>query len=90
MENYLSGRGVSLDNTTNDGSSFTPYLQPGKHGASSNDQRSDSDVEENFSTEIIYEEKDCPKVEVLSSDGSPRKILIHLPDGKVLEISCIY
>ena len=43
-----------------------------------------------YESEVIYEEKDCPKVEVLSTDGVPAKIVIHLQDGKLLEINCLY
>ena len=40
--------------------------------------------------EVIFDEKDCPKVEVISVDSKPRQIVIHLPDGRLLKINCEY
>ena len=42
------------------------------------------------SPEIIYQEEGAPKVEVLSVDGKPTKLLIHFENDKVLEIDCLY
>jgi hypothetical protein len=50
----------------------------------------DTDGKENEQVEVVYDEANCPKVEVVSSEGKPRRIVIHLPDGKLLEISCEY
>ena len=47
---------------------------------------SESDLE----SEIIYDQANCPKVEVLSENGVPQKILIHLEDEKILQIQCNY
>ena len=41
-------------------------------------------------TQVIYEEKDAPRVEVVSMDGVPREIIISMVDGKILRIACDY
>ena len=87
MESYLSGKGASLDASKS--SSFSSYLNQGNEDGDSESLESSREVKEQVS-EIIYDEKDCPKVEVISTDGSPTKIVIHLPEGKILEINCLY
>jgi hypothetical protein len=46
--------------------------------------------ESETSTQVIYEEKDAPRVEVLSVDGVPSEIVISMVDGKILRIACDY
>jgi len=41
-------------------------------------------------TEVILDEANCPKVEVVSQDNIPQKIVIHLEDGRLLTIGCQY
>jgi hypothetical protein len=87
MESYLSSQGVGLI-SPND-SSFSSYLR----NEESVEQKPSSEItvdETNSTTEVIYDEKDCPRVEVVSVDGNPQKILIHLLDSKLLEINCHY
>ena len=87
MESYLSSKGASLS-SPND-SSFSSYLRNDE----SVEQTSSTEItvdEANCTTEVIYDEKDCPRVEVVSIDGNPQKILIHLLDSKLLEINCHY
>lgn len=87
MESYLKGRGFN-DNTEVLDTSFTPY------GKSDQDNSSDSvspeATPENLSSEVIFDEKDCPKVEVKSLDGKPSEIIIHLTDGRILCVECQY
>lgn len=87
MENYLKGRGFSQEKGSNSG--FSSYL------ASDSSLKADSPSAEETthveqSTEIIYQEEGAPKVEVLSVDGKPTKLLIHFENDKVLEIDCLY
>ena len=90
MENYLSGRGAGedIDLSKND-SSFRPFLSQAP--SSSNESNL---VEPNLASEadsqVIFDEKDCPKVEVVSVDQQPRQIVIHLDDGRQLKINCEY
>ena len=87
MESYLKGRGFKENSKTLD-TSFTPY------GKSDQDAPSESSppevTPENLSSEVIFDEKDCPKVEVKSLDGKPSEIIIHLTDGRILCIECQY
>jgi hypothetical protein len=46
--------------------------------------------ESETSTQVIYEEKDAPQVEVVSVDGVPSEIIISMVDGKILRIACDY
>ena len=90
MENYLTGRGGNDDIKLSEvDSSFRPLLI--HH---TNDQVQQNADEENLesegSTEVIYNEEDCPKVEVTSVDSKPKQIVIHLPDGRLLKINCEY
>ena len=89
MQGYLSGRTGNLDSSDhNEESNFRPFLQ------NPDVEAADSNVapipESNLQSEVIYEEANCPKVEVLSEDGVPRKIVVHLQDGRLLEITCNY
>ena len=87
MENYLKGRGFSNEKTTDSG--FSSYI------ASDSSPETDPPSAEivvgaEQSTEIIYQEEGAPKVEVMSVDGKPTKLLIHFENDKVLEIDCLY
>ena len=42
------------------------------------------------SGEIVFEQVDGPKVEVISEDGKVTKIVVHLAPDKILEINCEY
>ena len=90
MENYLTGRGGKDDiNFSDVDSSFRPFLSH-----PTNDQVEPNvdevNLESEGSTEVIYNEQDCPKVEVISVDSKPKQIVIHLPDGRLLKINCEY
>jgi hypothetical protein len=88
MENYLTGRegGNNLDVSTKD-SSFRSFLsEPTDSQTTSADLEP---VEEGIS-EVIFDEKDCPKVEVISVDSKPSQIVVHLEDGRLLKINCEY
>ena len=87
MESYLSSKGAGLSSPSD--SSFSSYLGNDAVGDESSSPEGVVD-EVKSKTEVIYEEKDCPRVEVVSLDGNPQKILIHLLDGKLLEINCHY
>jgi len=86
MESYLKGRGYK-DDLKKD-SSFESLLETSK-------KRPETPlvdpVEANpAQKEVIYEQENCPKVEVISVDGKPTSIVIHLEDGRLLEIDCVY
>jgi hypothetical protein len=88
MESYLKGRGFK-DSVSPDSSSFRGLFEDQK---TMSDTVSDQEKVEKAESEIstIYDEKDCPKVEVVSEDGRPTAILIHMPDNRILELECHY
>jgi len=88
MESYLTGRGNSSESDSAEDSGFRSYLSDQPKQATVPVNASDSDQDEQV--EVVYQEADCPKVEVVSVEGKPQRIVIHLPDGKLLEISCEY
>ena len=92
MQGYLSGRTGKIDSSdqSSDSSEFRPFLD-----SSSNENATDTDlpaseIESNVEKEVIFDEADCPKVEVVSEDGVPQRIVIHLQDGRLLELVCKY
>jgi hypothetical protein len=89
MESYLTGRGDSSGDAlpSSEEEGFRSYLDDDPKQVIS---PADTDGKENEQVEVVYDEANCPKVEVVSSEGKPRRIVIHLPDGKLLEISCEY
>jgi len=86
MESYLKGRGYK-DDLKKD-SSFESLLDTSKKTL---ETPHPDPVEVNpAQKEVIYEQENCPKVEVVSIDGKPTSIEIHLQDGRLLEIDCVY
>ena len=86
MESYLKGRGYK-DDLKKD-SSFESLLDTSKKTL---ETPQPDPVEVNpAQKEVIYEQENCPKVEVISVDGKPTSIVIHLQDGRLLEIDCVY
>ena len=88
MENYLAGRGHTSESDSFEDPGFRSYLDDGPKQVAVPVDASDSQQDEQV--EVVYDQADCPKVEVVSVEGKPRRIVIHLPDGKLLEISCEY
>ena len=86
MESYLKGRGYK-DDLKKD-SSFESLLDTSKKTL---ETPKPDPVEVNpAQKQVIYEQENCPKVEVVSIDGKPTSIVIHLQDGRLLEIDCVY
>ena len=88
MESYLAGRGHTSEGDSSVDPGFRSYLDDGPKQVGVSVDASDSQQDEQV--EVVYDQADCPKVEVVSVEGEPRRIVIHLPDGKLLEISCEY
>ena len=86
MDSYLKGRGFK--EVESGDSKFEGFLegQSGKADAKQKNVSEDRPQEKS----VIYEEEGCPKVELVSEDGRPTSLVIHLPDGRLLEIDCIY
>ena len=87
MESYLKGRGYK-EPIESEESKFQGFLE-GKNSSDETEKKDDS-VQIPQEKEVIYEKEGCPKVEVISEDGCPTTIVIHLPDGRLLEIDCQY
>ena len=91
MDSYLSGRGFDANRGDKDCSSEFKSLGSLMDLAKTMSQ-ADSTVsnESETSTQVIYEEKNSPRVEVKSVDGVPSEIIITMLDGKILRIACDY
>ena len=95
MENYLTGRGDSTNSALDDqGSSpFRSYLEQGSDIESiPNEEFEDAsgDPAAVGETQVLYEEEEGPKVEVVSVDGRPVQIVVRLESGRRLELNCEY
>ncbi|MFP6894287.1 MAG: hypothetical protein VCA18_11080 [Opitutales bacterium] len=94
MENYLTGRTDSghpaLEGEGN--SSFRSYLeQESASPSDSPDEQLSVDSPADLGeTALLYEEDGGPKVEVVSIDGRPVQIVVHLESGRILELNCDY
>jgi len=86
MESYLKGRGYKDD--LNKDSSFESLLETSKKKPETSQVEPVEAIP--AQKEVIYEQENCPKVEVVSVDGKPTSIVIHLQDGRLLEIDCVY
>lgn len=87
MESYLKGRGFK-DPIESENPVFKGFLEGQK--PSDLIEKQDESLKNPQEKEVIYQEEGCPKVEVVSEDGRPQSIVIHLPDGRLLEIDCHY
>ena len=94
MENYLTGRMDSGDPALEDegNSSFRSYLE---QESVSPDDSPDAKLSVESpavlgETALLYEEDGGPKVEVVSIDGRPVQIVVHLESGRILELNCEY
>ena len=92
MDSYLSGRGFDANRGDKDYSSEFKSLGSLMDLAKKTMSPEDSTVsnESETSTQVIYEEKNSPRVEVVSVDGVPSEIIITMLDGKILRIACDY
>jgi hypothetical protein len=92
MQSYLSGRGSSVENVESDdgSSSFSSYLgDPSKqHSANVASEVVQNDVD--AETDVIHEDESGIKIEVISVDGSPTNLIVHIPDGRIIDINCVY
>ena len=86
MQSYLSGRGgIKEDSNGSAKTQFRPFLQSKATDQSDTvDDPSDKDLD----SEVIYDEANCPKVEVLSEEVIAQEIVIQLQDGRILKIQC--
>ena len=91
MDNYLTGRNkdskTNLDGTISEFRSLTDMANNSTQLIQDqNNQGNDVEVER----ETVYSEGDSPVVEVVSVDGCPQEIIIHMNDGRLLKIACNY
>lgn len=95
MENYLTGRGGSANSALDDQetSPFRSYLEQESDAepvASEAFEDSTPDPAPVGDTQVLYEEEEGPKVEVVSVDGRPVQIVVRLESGRRLELNCEY
>jgi hypothetical protein len=86
MDSYLKGRGFKEEPKGD--SSFKGLLDA--QNTPAEPMQADKPDANLAQKEVIYEEEGCPKVEVVSEEGKPTTIVIHLEDGRLLEIDCVY
>ena len=91
MKSYLSGRSPNSEDfvSTDSDSSFSSYLESTSEKGLASVDNLDLDVE-NLHTEQIHQDDTGIKVEVVSEGDQPRKILVHIPDGRIIELGCEY
>jgi hypothetical protein len=91
MENYLSGRNKdSSSNFSVKNSDFRSFSDMASDSARLIEHQKEEINEANAQLETVYSEGDSPIVEVLSVDGCPQEIIIHMNDGRLLKIACKY
>jgi hypothetical protein len=90
MQGYLSGRGINSDSENGIKPSFRPFLEKNTSEVKEMGSQLAGNPESTLETEVIFDEANCPKVEVVSEDNIPQKIVIHLEDGRLLTIGCQY
>ena len=90
MQGYLSGRGINSDSENGIKPSFRPFLEKNTGEVENIGGQLGANPESTLETEVIFDEANCPKVEVVSEDNIPQKIVIHLEDGRLLTIGCQY
>ncbi|MBU62439.1 MAG: hypothetical protein CMI26_08050 [Opitutae bacterium] len=94
MENYLTGRSDSGHPALEDEGigSFRSYLDQESVSPedSTDDQLSVESAAIPRESALLYEEDGGPKVEVVSIDGRPVQIVVHLESGRILELNCEY
>ncbi len=56
----------------------------------SDDTTDPAPVDGDAVSEIVFEQVEGPKVEVISEDGDVTKIIVHLAPDKILELKCEY
>ena len=89
MESYLSGRTPDADPSTgNEDEPFRSYNDPEKGKASQPHPFAAPPGDE--TTQTLHDEPGGPKVELISSDNRITRIVIHLENGKVLNLHCEY
>jgi hypothetical protein len=91
MQSYLSGRGASIEsNDSSEESNFSSYLDDPskKHAVQVSVDSVES--EQNTESEVVHADESGIKVEVISVDSAPVKILVHIPDGRIIDLSCEY
>ena len=86
MENYLSGRSPDGDPPIgNESQPFRSLADSNADGLPVSASPSANEV-----TETLHDEPGGPKVEVVSVDGRVNRIVVHLENGKVLNLHCEY
>ena len=95
MENYLTGRGDSANSTLDDqeSSPFRSYLEQNSNTqpvSTEGSEDAEFDPAAVGETQVLYEEEEGPKVEVVSVDGRPVQIVVRLESGRRLELNCEY
>lgn len=79
MESYLKGRPKTQK--------FTANLSAPKNASALN---ANEDAEKVVRAQAAPDVVDAPDVDLVVRDGVVRKIIIHMPDGNIMELECDY
>ena len=92
MQSYLSGRGANIQDEDSEktAESFSSYLtDPSKkHTIAPNSELTQKN--EDLEKKLVHEDESGIKIEVVSADGIPTNLLVHIPDGRIIDLSCQY
>ena len=89
MESYLSGGNPDADPSIGkEDEPFRPYTEPARGNPSPSHPLSAPAGDETVQT--LHDEPGGPKVEVVSANDRITRIVIHLENGKVLNLHCEY
>ena len=92
MQSYLSGRGANIkdDDFEKTAESFSSYLSdPSKKHTIAPHSEPTQNIKD-LEKELIHEDESGIKIEVVSADGIPTNLLVHIPDGRIIDLSCQY
>ena len=84
------GRGVNPESESSKKEEFRSYLEHPQQAIDPESHPEANPVSNPDTTSEVISEGECPKVEVVSVDGNPSQIIIHLPDGRLLKLDCKY
>ncbi|MBG31382.1 MAG: hypothetical protein CMI31_15505 [Opitutae bacterium] len=81
MESYLSGRSPDGEpSPSKESPPFSAFVEPTEPSAPAVDE----------TVQTLHDEPGGPKVEVVSVEGRVTRVLVHLENGKILNLHCEY
>ena len=88
MESYLSGR--TPDGEPSIGKESQPFRSFASSDGTESTHLPSTPAAGNETVETLHDEPGGPKVEVVTVEGRVNRIVVHLENGKVLNLHCKY